>query len=71
LSQPDNPYYQLPLPFAEFSAKTLSETRTEGICLWRCPNCGQVIFTLPEEAPPDTCDYCQDMTTWLRIHTVP
>ncbi|MGJ3238529.1 MAG: hypothetical protein ACFE0Q_07465 [Anaerolineae bacterium] len=35
---------------------------------WRCPNCGQLIFTAPDDRPPDMCDYCQDFTTWRRIY---
>jgi hypothetical protein len=32
--------------------------------LWRCPNCGQVLFSDP---PPDMCAFCEDFTTWQLI----
>jgi len=35
-----------------------------GLQVWRCLNCGQQHFA---DVPPDTCDFCQDMTTWERF----
>lgn len=43
-----------------------SDTPSE-LVRWRCMNCGQQFFCLPEEEPPDICDYCQDMTTWQQL----
>jgi uncharacterized OB-fold protein len=37
------------------------------IARWRCPNCGQMYFCDAQEAPPDICHYCRDMTTWERL----
>jgi uncharacterized OB-fold protein len=37
------------------------------IIRWRCPNCGQTLFTAADDYPPDICDYCKDMTTWQRV----
>lgn len=34
---------------------------------WRCLNCGQMVFTVGQHPPPDTCDYCADMTTWHPV----
>lgn len=40
---------------------------TPTIVCYRCPNCGQHCFCSADEAPPDMCSYCQDMTTWKPI----
>jgi rubrerythrin len=37
------------------------------IIRWRCPNCGQTLFTAPDESPPDMCAYCDDFTTWQKL----
>lgn len=42
---------------------------TPTIIHWRCPNCGQTIFTDGDDAPPDLCHFCRDMTTWQRLTT--
>lgn len=47
---------------------TQIEQMSTGLVRWRCPNCGQTYFAAPDEAPPDMCHYCEDMTTWQRIH---
>lgn len=49
-------------------APTQSKT---GIIRWRCPNCGQTLFTARDDDPPDLCDYCDDMTTWQRVAAEP
>ena len=41
--------------------------KKERVVRWRCPNCGQTLFTAPDYEPPDICDYCRDMTTWQRV----
>lgn len=41
--------------------------RTGGIIRWRCPNCGQTLFTALDDTPPDVCHYCKDMTTWQFV----
>jgi hypothetical protein len=54
-------------PLKQLKLFSLPEERTTPaakILRWRCPNCGQQIFTNPDENPPDMCAYCQDMTTW-------
>jgi len=53
--------YQLPLPF-------IFEDEKPTILRWRCPNCGQQVFTNPDEPPPDMCDYCDDYTTWQQFN---
>ena len=37
------------------------------IRVWQCMNCGQNIFVIIDLEPPDTCEYCEDMTTWQNI----
>ena len=34
---------------------------------WRCLNCGQLVFTAADDAPPDLCQGCKDMTTWRAL----
>ncbi len=41
----------------------------ESLIRWRCPNCGQMHFTVPDDEPPDICAYCSDMTTWQRLQS--
>lgn len=50
---------QIPLPL-------IFEEDLPTILRWRCPNCGQQVFTPPDESPPELCDYCADYTTWER-----
>lgn len=35
--------------------------------LWRCLNCGQMVFSGAQEAPSDICQGCKDMTTWQPL----
>jgi predicted RNA-binding Zn-ribbon protein involved in translation (DUF1610 family) len=44
-----------------------STTEKKRVVRWRCPNCGQTVFTAPDYEPPDICNYCRDMTTWQRV----
>jgi hypothetical protein len=44
-----------------------SSTENKPVVRWRCPNCGQTLFTAPDYEPPDICAYCRDMTTWQRV----
>jgi predicted RNA-binding Zn-ribbon protein involved in translation (DUF1610 family) len=44
-----------------------SIVKKEQVVRWRCPNCGQTIFTGIDSEPPDICNYCRDMTTWQRV----
>ena len=52
---------------------TAPEPQTEpvpdppGCRRWRCPNCGQMTFTLDDAAPDDICAYCDDFTTWEPV----
>jgi len=46
----------------------LPTTKKKKVVRWRCPNCGQMFFTAPDDEPPDICHYCRDMTTWQRVN---
>jgi hypothetical protein len=39
----------------------MSQNISQSYSLWRCPNCGQLIFS---DYPPDKCAFCDDFTTW-------
>lgn len=59
---------RLPKPDAETTPLPAADNGSDQpLCRWRCPNCGQMLFTHGDESPPDTCDYCDDMTTWQRV----
>ncbi|MDQ7025357.1 MAG: hypothetical protein Q9P01_01125 [Anaerolineae bacterium] len=51
----------------ETPEKQSSTTEKKRVVRWRCPNCGQTLFTAPNDEPPDICNYCRDMTTWQRV----
>jgi hypothetical protein len=51
----------------ESPEKQPATTEKKKVVRWRCPNCGQTLFTAPDYEPPDICNYCRDMTTWQRV----
>lgn len=41
--------------------------KSSRIIHWRCPNCGQIFFTMSEDELPATCGICHQAIAWERL----